>query len=119
MPSVSDSNTDQELLSIRAKIIEKTYSLRENENKNCRGQHWSTFRSVFNEEGKILKDIYACSTINCSFVIKANLTTEGTGKLKRHYIRCNREGRNGIETYFDKAYRPPAAKRFKKEHRMP
>lgn len=120
MPSISDSNTDQELSSIRAKIIDKTYALRENENKNCKAKHWSTFRSVLDEQGKTLKDIYACSKSNCSLVIKANLASDGTGKLKRHYIRCNREDLNvinGIESYFDKTYRPPPAKRFKKEHK--
>lgn len=111
------ASTDFELSTIRAKIIEKTYELRANENKNCKGKHWTTFRRVFDEEKKIVKDVYACSIANCLHVIKSNLTVDGTGKLKRHYISCNRADRIGIDSYFEKEFRPPAAKRFKEEHK--
>lgn len=102
---------------IRKKIVEKTYELRVNENKNCKGKHWTTFRIVFDEEGNIVKDVYACSLVNCFHVIRSNLTVEGTGKLKRHYTRCNHSDRIGIDSYFEKEYRPPVAKRFKQEHK--
>lgn len=114
---VADSDTDRELSTIRKKIIDKTYELRENVNKNCKGKHWKTFRNVFDEEGEIVKNVYACCTANCFYVIKSNLATDGTGKLRRHYMGCNRADRIGIEPYFDKEFLPPA-KRIKRDHKL-
>lgn len=114
---IADSDTDSELSAIRIKIIDKTYKLRENENKNCKGKHWTIFRTIFDEEEQIIKNVYACCMANCFLVIRSNLAIEGTGKLKRHYTHCNRSERIGIESYFDKRFRPPEAKRIKRNHK--
>lgn len=106
-----------ELKKIKQCLIEKTYELKENNNKSCRGKHWNTIRCVVNEEGEILKNTYACSMANCFKVFILNLVTEGTGKLRRHHQKCNHSPRIGIDTYFDKEFRPPSAKRVKTCHK--
>lgn len=113
MPPV-DAKLENELKRIKECIIRKTYSLKDNETKNCKGKHWNTIRCVVDEHGEKVKNTYACSMDNCREVFISNLAIEGTGKLRRHYQKCNHSTRIGIESFFDKEYRPPSAKRIKK-----
>lgn len=103
---------------IKKRIKEGTYTLRENETKNASGAHWNTMRVVFDEDGNRVQDIYACSMVNCSEVVRTNLSKDGTGKLKRHYTRCNNSDRIGINSFFDREYTPPPTKKFKTHHKV-
>lgn len=108
---------DTELESIKKFIKEGTYHLRENDTKNASGAHWNTMRVVFDEEGNRVQNTYACSMANCNEVIRTNLSKDGTGKLKRHYSRCNHSERIGISSFFDKQYKPPTSKKIKSHHK--
>lgn len=108
---------DTELASIKEKIKDGIFNLRANDTKNATGAHWSTIRVVFDDEGNRVPNIFACSMANCYEVIKSNLSKDGTGKLKRHYLRCNLSERIGIDSFFDKEYRAPPAKKFKLHHK--
>lgn len=116
MPLV-DEGMEAELKTIKENIIHGIYSLRENDTKNCKAKHWTTIRCVVNEENERIKNTYACSMTNCFQVFISNLAIEGTGKLRRHYQKCNHSERIGIDSFFEKEFRPPAAKRMKKHHK--
>lgn len=109
---------DIELEEIKKNIKEGRYTLRENDTKNASGAHWNTMRVVFNDDDNRMQNIYACSVANCNEVIPTNLTKDGTGKLKRHYMRCNHSERIGIDSFFDKEYQPQPSKKFKSHHKI-
>lgn len=110
-------DADRELIEIQNKIAEGVYVLRENDTKNCKGKHWTTFRIIVREDGGRLPNLYACSAVNCLSVVRTNLTKDGTGKLSRHYRTCKSSERIGVDSYFEREFRPPAAKRIKTHHR--
>lgn len=112
-----DTELQAELQTIKDKIIDGTYALKKNDIKNCSGKHWNIFRCVINEGGQKVINTYACSMVNCFKVIRSNLKIEGTGKLRRHYEQCNRSERIGVDSFFDKEYVPPAAKKIKTFHK--
>lgn len=103
--------------SIRDNIESGVYKLVACESKKSSGKHWITIKCVTDENGQIIKHTYACSMSNCKEVFLVNLKTDGTGKLNRHYKKCNHNQRNSIDEYFDKEYRPPPAKRVKTNHK--
>lgn len=109
--------SENELDEIRNRIRDGVYSLRENETKNASGAHWNTIRVVFDEEGNRLPNVFACSMNFCNEVFRTNLSKDGTGKLKRHYARCNHSERLGINSVYDKEYQPPLVKKFKSHHK--
>lgn len=119
MPS-ADVELENQSRRIRENILDGTYNLVMHGLKTCKGNHWNTIRCVVDEEGERIKNTYACSVTNCSAVFISNLSTEGTGKLSRHHKKCNRNTENvnnTIDSYFDKEFTTPSAKRIKKEHK--
>lgn len=80
---------EAELRGIKAKLSDGTFTLREQTLKNCKAKLRNTIRLIINEKGEQLKNTYACSMTNCLKIFVSNLTTEGTGKLRRHYQMCN------------------------------
>lgn len=115
--SAADVGLANELRRIKECIVQRTYSLKENELKNCKGKHWNTIRCVANKDGEKIKNTYACSIVNCFQVFILNLAVDGTGKVRRHNQNCNHSPRIGIESYFDKEYRPPPAKKMNQSHK--
>lgn len=109
---------EEELESIKKFIKEGRYELRKNETRNASGAHWNTIRVVFDDAGNRVQNVFACSMANCGAVIRTNLSKDGTGKLKRHYTRCNHSERIGIDSFFDREYRPPPSKKFKSVHKI-
>lgn len=106
-----------EIVQIKDKIKNSVFQLRENDVKNCKAKHWRTFRIILNENGEKLNNFYCCSEPNCFEVIKTNLAKDGTGKLNRHYRNCNGTQRIGIESFFEREFRPTAAKKIKIDHK--
>lgn len=102
---------------IKSKILDGVYQLRENDKKICKAKYWRTIRIILDEKGQILEHVYCCSVPNCFLVISTNLCKDGTGKLSRHYKNCDASQRIGIESFFNKEFRPPAAKKIKVEHK--
>lgn len=102
---------------VKNRIKEGSYTLQGHEAKNAIGAHWNTIRLVFDEEAKRIPDLYACSMTFCNEIIRTNLTKDGTGKLKRHYLRCNQSDRIGVNAAFDNEYQRPSSKKFKSHHK--
>lgn len=102
---------------VRECIIKGVYTLIDNQTKGCTGKHWSTIKCVVGDDGEKIKDTYACSLGNCFKVFQTCLKTCGTGKLTRHYKQCNRSSDFGIDSFFDKEFTPPSAKKIRTVHK--
>lgn len=112
-----DHPVDNPLKELKANISQGLYKSALNDSKNCVGKHWTTIYCIVDQNGSKIKDAYICVRPNCKELILTNLKTEGTGKLRRHYEKCNNSKRIGIEpidAYFEKEFNSSAAKRIKK-----
>lgn len=111
---------ETQLKEIKAKISQGVNNLILNDSKNCVGEHWTTIYCVTDQDGNKIKNAYTCIRTNCKEVMLSNLKTEGTGRLKRHHVKCNnnkRIGTESIERNFEKNSSLSAAKRIKKNHK--
>lgn len=77
------ANMDSELRAIREKIDDGIFTMKVNDGKRCSGNHWNTFRKVFDEGSVMLRNMYACS--KCPLIIRSDLNKEGTAKLRCHH----------------------------------
>lgn len=109
------ANMDSELRAIREKIDDGIFTMKVNDGKRCSGNHWNTFRKVFDEGSVMLRNMYACS--KCPLIIRSDLNKEGTAKLRCHHKQCGHSGPT-IASFFAPEFREPQVKKFKQGHKQ-